>query len=502
MGKQYFEILDIRDGEVARPYHYESIYWDLRAVDGLYSEGRGESKPLLDRMKELGFSDAEFAKLQEAKTNSDNLVRTETVAMNMVKGLYEGPSGTFTRQAEPDFERAARMMHDDDYHRYKAQIMSPIKDFFQLLDQRTSREYADASATYSQWLLMSAISGAILVLFALAVVFLSARRTTQLVQSVTRVTERIASGRLDDPVRPSGGGYELECLMEKLEAMRQTLSTTVNHILVGAEHVNAASAHIAEGNNDLSRRTEELSRTVEMTARTPQLLENGVAETANNAAQADAQSKQANEVVINAGKVIDGIVVAMHDISESSGEISQITDVINDIAFQTNLLALNAAVEAARAGDQGRGFAVVATEVRNLALRSGEASQRINDLIGRSVQRADQGVQLVGDAGSTIKALITSIDSLTANISEISQATQDQYQGISEVSEALARLNETTEGNASMVEESAAAAEQMSSQARALQEAVSVFSVRETSGSVQHDTVSTRSRSYAPTSLA
>jgi methyl-accepting chemotaxis protein len=152
--RQYFEVLDIRNGKKPRPAGYEKIYWDFRAAGVEPPKGIGSSGtvPLLDMMKTAGFTDAEFAKLKEAAGNSDDLVRTETVAMNLVKGLYDDGKGGFTQKGEPDLPKAQAMMHDKNYHAFKAKIMKPVDEFLRMLDERTEAAVASAQAAYGFWL--------------------------------------------------------------------------------------------------------------------------------------------------------------------------------------------------------------------------------------------------------------------------------------------------------------------------------------------------------------
>ena len=206
-----------------------------------------------------------------------------------------------------------------------------------------------------------------------------------------------------------------------------------------------------------------------------------VKQNADNAKQANKLAAGASDVAVRGGEVVGQVVSTMESITESSKKIADIIGVIDGIAFQTNILALNAAVEAARAGEQGRGFAVVAGEVRSLAQRSAEAAREIKTLIGSSVERVATGARLVQDAGTTMGEIVTSVQRVSDIIGEISAAASEQSQGIGQVNTAVNQLDQMTQQNAALVEESTAAAASMRDQAQRLAEVVSVFNVGATS---------------------
>ena len=242
-----------------------------------------------------------------------------------------------------------------------------------------------------------------------------------------------------------------------------------------AEGVASASSQIASGNNDLSARTEQQASALEETAASMEELSSTVRQNADNARQANQLAMSASTVAVQGGEVVAEVVQTMKGINASSSKIADIISVIDGIAFQTNILALNAAVEAARAGEQGRGFAVVASEVRNLAGRSADAAKEIKTLINDSVQRVEQGTQLVDKAGATMTEVVNSIRRVTDIMGEISAASSEQSAGVSQVGEAVTQMDQATQQNAALVEEMAAAAGALSAQAGELVSVVSVF---------------------------
>ncbi|MFN7642272.1 MAG: methyl-accepting chemotaxis protein [Burkholderiales bacterium] len=478
--RQYFEILDIRNGKAPRPPHYEKIYWDFRAVgDGPARQGTPTQVPLLERMKQAGFTDAEFQKLKEAAGNSDDLVRTETIAMNMVKGLYADDKGGFTVKGAPDRAKAAEMMHDLQYHRFKAKIMKPVDEFFMMLDERTTSAVETAEASRTRWYVAMAATGLALALAAIAALVYAGRWTIARLgaepREVLEVVGAVARGDLAQA--RLHGQSSTGSVMAALADMSDRLSDAVNAVRSGADSVALSSREIAEGNGDLSHRTEEQAAALQQTASSMEQLGVNVRRNAENSKEADRLATEASGVASRAGDVVQRVVQVMEGIDESSRRISEIITVIDGIAFQTNILALNAAVEAARAGEQGRGFAVVASEVRSLAARSADAAKEIKKLIGDSVDRVERGSALVGEAGTTMGEVVGSIRRVSDIVREISVASSEQSSGVDQVGEAVSQMDQAVQQNTALVEQSAASTEELSRQSQQLVQAVSVFRV-------------------------
>jgi methyl-accepting chemotaxis protein-1 (serine sensor receptor) len=296
----------------------------------------------------------------------------------------------------------------------------------------------------------------------------------QPLQQAVSIADGIAQGDLEQSI-VTHGSDEVANLMRSLSAMQTSLASVVTTVRQGSEGVATASAQIASGNHDLSSRTESQASALEQTAASMEELSSTVKQNADNARQANQLAMSASSVAIKGGEVVGEVVETMKGINDASRKIADIISVIDGIAFQTNILALNAAVEAARAGEQGRGFAVVASEVRSLAGRSAEAAKEIKTLISASVERVEQGTALVDQAGSTMQEVVSSIRRVTDIMGEISAASQEQSTGVAQVGEAVTSLDHTTQQNAALVEEMAAAASSLSSQAGELVQAVSVF---------------------------
>jgi methyl-accepting chemotaxis protein len=333
-------------------------------------------------------------------------------------------------------------------------------------------EQAKASVGDTRLAIAAALVAAVVCMMALAA-WLVGNMTRPMAHAVD-VADRLAQGDLTGQIAPAGNA-EMQQLLHSMARMQTSFDGIVGQVKRNAEGVATASAEIAMGNQDLSQRTELQASALQQTASNMDELGATVRHNADSAEQANQLAQSASAVAEQGGAVVSQVVSTMQGINDSSRKIGDIISVIDGIAFQTNILALNAAVEAARAGEQGRGFAVVASEVRNLAQRSAQAAREIKTLIGHSVDQVNQGTTLVDQAGKTMGEIVSSIQRVSDIVAEISSASQAQNAGVQRVGQAVTQMDQSTQQNAALVEQSAAASESLKGQAQELVQAVAMF---------------------------
>jgi methyl-accepting chemotaxis protein len=294
------------------------------------------------------------------------------------------------------------------------------------------------------------------------------------IAEVARQLQQLSSGNLGLQPRPWGRD-EVAQLMGTLAATLEALRRTVSQVRAGSGEINTASEEVAAASMDLSRRTEQSAAHLQRTAAAMTQIGRTVRQTAPTAAGAADMVAHNAEVAAQGSQVVGDVVHTMGGIRDASGRIAEIIATIDGIAFQTNILALNAAVEAARAGEAGRGFAVVAAEVRALAQRSAGAAREIKDLIAASVERVESGSRIVGRAGETMAEVVGSAERVRTLIQEIGQGTGEQTAGLTEIGHAIEQLDAMTQQNAALVEQTAAAAASLSTNAQRLSEEMAFF---------------------------
>ena len=330
------------------------------------------------------------------------------------------------------------------------------------------------------WLLLG--TAVLALLLAAAGAVLVTRSITLPIVYVRDCALRMANGDLTEAVerrRGFDGRDETSELVAAMQTMHESLSRLVTEVQHNASSVASAAEQISRGSLDLSSRTEQQAASLEQTAATMDQFSAAVRHNADNAEQAGELAGGASGVAGRGGQMMSKVVSTMQGIDGSSRKIADIIGVIDGIAFQTNILALNAAVEAARAGEAGRGFAVVAAEVRQLAQRSAGAASEIKTLIGRSVEQVDSGRTLVEDAGRTMAEIVGSIERVNQIVAEMRNAAREQASGIGQIGTAVNEMDRVTQGNAALVEQSAAASESLNQQAKALLASASRFRLRQ-----------------------
>ena len=404
--RRYWHVLDVRNGKQPRP--------------------DGRTIPLRTLMEQQGFTDDEFAKLQEAEDNSNALVSTETVAMHAVKGEFDDGHGGYTRKGPPDPEMARRIMHDDKYHSDKAIIMGPIGEFVSLLDDRTE----EATVRYRRWGDLLQVAGLVLTAIALVTAWLGIRRHAAAL--------RQAIGKLSD---------------------------SSEHVATGATEVASSSRHLAHGATEQVAALEEISTSArEMAA--------GATDNARRTQSASELVAREQQEFAGATVLLGQMVTAIEEIAEAGGRISKINKLVDEIAFQTNILALNAAVEAARAGEAGQGFAVVADEVRRLAQRCAGAAGESTALIEEPIVRTQVGHEKMSRLSEAIRTLAALAAEVRTIMDHVRDGSRAQHDAVARIGAAIGQIEQVTHRAAAGAEEGSVAAEEMTAQAVAMRDVV------------------------------
>lgn len=448
-----------------------------------FDVGLGEFSSYINlKLKDLRFRIADLV----ASKNEESFVKIENILKDIIKESdnYNSASMNSSQELIAELKKNADVMIGNAHDFRKNLILQ--NELFEKLNQGSNETYAamellskhqnmqtknviDNAKTI---MLVASVSGSII---ALCIAYFMTRHISKPLNETLNISSRIASGDLSASVI-STRKDEFGELLVSIGMMNDRLKHIIDEVKVGVDNVSKASAEISLGNSDLSIRTEQQSSALVQTNNNIKQLSDAMKNNAQNAEYASIRTNAASANAENGGLIVKNVIIKMKTISENSSKISDITNVINGIAFQTNILALNAAVEAARAGEHGKGFAVVAGEVRTLAQRSAIAAKEIENLLSDAVLNIKDGVSLVTQSGETMEQIVSSVHQVNLIIEDIARVSEKQSKWLSDVHDAVSKMDITTKQNASLVKESAIASTSLAEQARQLNTLISVFS--------------------------
>ena len=387
------------------------------------------------------------------------------------RATYVAARNAIIKESNPE---AVNKLIDSSFQPALNSYLASFNKLIDLQDDKVDQSSADIEARFRSGQTFILIIAAVAMLLGVTLAFLIQRSIIAPLRYAIAISKTVAQGDLTSKFSIDGSD-EVSELLWSLKSMNENLALIVGEVRSGSDMVATVSNQIAAGNLSLSARTEQQASALEQTASSTEELTSTVRQNGDSAMQANQLAASASEVAVKGGQVVAEVVATMGSINESSRKIVDIIGVIDGIAFQTNILALNAAVEAARAGEQGRGFAVVATEVRNLAQRSASAAREIKTLISVSVEKVETGARLVDQAGSTMADIVASVGKVTSIIGTITLASKEQLAGIEQISKAIHNMDEMTQENAALVEESLSVSQNMEQRAMALLQVVDTF---------------------------
>ncbi|KMJ89993.1 histidine kinase [Achromobacter xylosoxidans] len=460
-GSVHDRSIALRDAVLAAPAELLTLVAEIDRLKRQYDEAAAPMDALFAQGADVSAQEREtLAGIKAIET------RTLPVVQRLLTALERGDAA----QARPLLDQARPLF---------VQWLAAINRMIDL-EERLMKDQSDMArrvgVDFQQ--LMLALTGAAILLGA-GLAWLIARRITRALgaepATLKRIAQTVSAGDLASPIAVRQG--DASSILATLAGMQRNLASVVGGVRQHADAVSVVSVQLAQGNADLSARTSDEARALRQTAESMEELTGAVKRNAHAAQEAGDMAGQAMDAARQGSQTMHAVIDTMEHLSRASAQISDITSVIEGIAFQTNILALNAAVEAARAGEQGKGFAVVASEVRSLAQRSATAAKEINALISQSADTVRQGVDRVGAAGQTMDLILEAITQTTATMNGIVQASVAQTGRIEQVAQVIAQLDEDTQKNARRVEEASAGAEALRVQAADLRQAVAAFRV-------------------------
>ena len=476
----YNDCIAISGGTKPTPLNYDrGIYWSIYLGSGKKPSYDGETKSYSNVMKDLNFSKEMFDYLTLSKSRSEELVKLEVQAMEIIKNIPRNPDGSIPDEYKARQLEAIELVNGKSYEESVSQIMTPINQFFDKLDSDNNLNLQNAAKEVKKDTILFFIF--LFIVGFSVVIFLASlgRKVGKNLRLCVSLASEISNGNLTVKIDPSKfrGNSEFDSLLRSFDNMVSHLREIITRVLESSREISEAATEIAQGSTDLSSRTETQASHLEETASSMEQIASTIKSSADNSLRGNQMMQDSEKSVQEAGEIIEATTNNIELVFEASNKITDITKIIENIAFQTNILALNAAVEAARAGEQGKGFAVVASEVRNLAQTSQSSVKDITSLIADSNDKIRIATETARKSKEIFMDIEQKIEDTSKIMQDISAMAVEQQAGVDQVNMAVSQMDQSTQQNATLVEQATASSEALMGQAKELVDLMHFFKV-------------------------